>query len=637
MQIKYKSIKTKTSEWMPQEQIYFSQEDIQAIITEEDLKENMSCVHDVEFNSIEQTFNNVLIKCDKYQGEQIFLVNVTNIIPNREWYFCYVTNKQFDKMPYVNLSLTIDPVVSNYDLFYDNKFLGMVYKERANNYELDINIYHPNLCSGYDNKEIETTETDLVVNTKIDVFVDRITTIKNKSTTGGGALRKIELTNKGSFFMNGSNFLAYNSTVSNPEKLGSFVDNNYGTIDELLNDLAVSGTKYEDDTWYFPNSEAEITFIGNLAKYGKNGVLKEIDDIISDPDVNYWLSVPKIFDTDNNIISDFDFDLSKYFQINLKNHLDLHFNYYFSYGELVKIKLDVIKLSNNGFKLYGTRIISQDGAKFKFYFEKERINEFYSINLSVNNGLTSTAYNDYIRNLNIGYNSGIKGGQEQIPSFLENALIGGLGMTIDRSIGGFSGLVSGFGLMQLVKMPFEMWKQNKEEQYQKNMLKYTPQKPRNVLLNEALNSIVLSDITNLNVFWIKIENDGGTNLDGYGFKSKLKINRVSHNKFMIVKEKPIASEIEKITQDQNMYGNIINQTFIDEPNPLVWNDLTTDHLYFQGKILPNVNPIDSFQLDWLNETLAKGVYIMKGRNYNKFIDIDTSPVILEKETTWRKK
>lgn len=646
MQIKYKSIKTKTNEWQPQEQVYFSQEDIQTIITEEGLKDNMECTHNVDFDALQQTFNNVLIKCDKYQGEQIFLVNVPNIIPNREWYFCYVTNKQFDKMPYVNLSLTIDAVTSNYDLFYSGKFLGMVYKERANNYQLLVNKFHPDVCSGIPSVKNEIINTSIPLNKNIDIF----TTAKmyetqdkkvvaddgsmsydisyspsgniiGKVTDGGGTY------NKNVDFWH---FRTTNSLVSNIRKSAKF---RFTTIQELLRKHSTNGLSHVDDeTWHFPNNNSLGLFMAEVdAEEYVDGMMSDIRKITANVEMSSWLSVPKLFDiTSTSTISNFELNLNSYLkEIDTKNHLDLHYDYFLVFTNLIKMPIDLLQINSDN-KIYGTRIINPNGVIFYFYYNNDRIDYFYSLNFSISNGVLSQDYQNYIRDLDVAYNSGMKGYTGSLPDILSNILSGSLGMVLDKSTGGLGNIFSALGFMNVIKMPFDIWKQQKEEKYQGNLIKNKPKTQENTLLNDALNNIIFSNASEISYseFIQKFPNGQ------IGIKHAITgINQIEHNNydnFIIIKVKPIEEDIKKIKQDQSMYGNIINQTFLDEANPLEWNELTTDHLYFQGKILPNVNPIDSFQLDWLNETLAKGVYIMKrDSSGSKRIIVNKEKVILQ--------
>lgn len=619
MIIELKGIQNKENNWQPEENYYFSEEEVKEIIKEEKLNENMICMQNIGFNTDSQTFTNIVFDCDKYNNESIFLIKSKNVIKGKEYHFAYVTYKNWNTARKVVLELKIDILTSNYEWFKLNKFKGQVYTERTNNYQRSINNYHPDICSGIENHKVIYKDTNLVVNKKIDTFINsKLFNYTKEIWTKGAPLawNTIKMENKGTIFTTAENtnqFISYNSLA---HKLTKIHDTNLPPIiDDILSKY--SNSKWSDNQLNFDNTQKAIDFLNELqASYGlKNTMLNDVDKTIKDINVNKWLSLPRFFEiNDESIISNFEIDLSKYINIDLKNHMDLHNEYHFVCGKLFSIPIDLLRLNLDNKKIYGSRIINIDTVIYNFYYSPEKTENFYTINISLSNGQLNQEYEKYLNDLNISYNSGMKGISPMVGDIGQNAILAFLSKGLKIGGEGLSGMFSGLGFMNLLKIPFDLYKESKNTKYQQQAILNKPKEASNVLLIDALYKVLLNETFSANWTYYSIDN---TPWIGYMVTTKDKIKNPKIENYLIEIKSPIEDDIQKIETDQKLYGNIVNQTFESLDNPLVWNELTQDHLYWKGKILPDVNPLDTFQMDMLNEVLAKGVYINKKRIINK--------------------
>lgn len=623
MKIEIKPIKIKENEWLPHENNYFHQDLINEIIETEKLTENMNCIINVDFNSDNQTFTNVVFDCSKYNGEFIYLIKTKNIIKDRNYFFSYVTGKSWNTNQKIILSLTIDVITSNYDLFEKNKFKGQAYKERTNNEIREINNYHPDICSNISNLKRELIETNKNINTDIDIFVDQKTRTLNdrKMYTDDNEapfFLYFETTTYGTAFTNSTSgsFIAYNSTIPLTDKTIKNEDNNtINTITDLLKLYSQPNTKFSDKDWHFRNKQQRQLFIDAVSRYGHENT--QLNDITilgnDDQNINSWISVPKFFDNiDNNIISHIELELDDLPNYNLKNHTNLHNNYFLIIGKTFKIPLDLIKIKNK--KIYVSRIVSQQNILFKFYYEIDRIDSFYSVNMSTANGLNSDKWKEYQRDLDISYNSGQKGLLPNLQGTGSNLLYLLLGSLINSS-SGFKNIgksVSGILGTSVLSSGFSAISNLKQQKYNEQQILSKGNETKNILLYEALNDILFYD-TRIRPYGNIHIRDDVKEWNSYFLISNTEIDYQGSNTIKILVEKPLETEIDKINQDQEMQGNIVNQLFLKEDNILKFNEHTKTHLYFKGQILPDENPVDNFQLNVINDILDKGIFIYKKR------------------------
>lgn len=621
MQIYYKPIKLKKHEWLPQERIYNNKFWLLDIIKDEELDKDMICVQNVGFDSNTQTFTNVEITCTSYNDEFIYYVKADNVSKDQQYFWTYITSKQYDTRLKIQLELTIDVISSNFDNFDNEKFRGKFYIDRTTEKSLsginvwrEINNIHSDVCNNIDNPIQQIIRTDILVNNNIDVFVDnkleptarKVINVPTEEGKFQGGV--VDITEKGNVLLESADikkqkFLAYKSTVSLNEKFKDTYDINfYSTIQQLLIKYG-SEQKYEEQQWYFPTPEQGQAFFNEIfLSDDRNDLFKNTDNISNDQKVNFWLSVPKIFNVGNDVISDFQIE-TIFPDINIKvtQHEQLHYNYYLDFQNLLKIPLDLQKLFRHG--IYGTRIINNDGVIFKFYYNDDRINEFYNVNLSLTNGLLTDEYVEYQRNLNSAYNSGLKGPRVGLENFTNDLISNTFGFSLGKGFGLFS-LGS-----TLVQLPFNLYKEYKNDEYQKNLILTKPRDSKNILLLEALNEILYISSIWVNFGSIvQIVPTDNPRPSYVILNSTNTISRSNNLQLKLLIEKPSDDDIKKITDDQTQFGPIVNQLFLDIPNPLYINRVNEES-YFQGKIQPNFNPVNNFMLDLINTILAQGIRI----------------------------
>lgn len=621
MIINYKPISLKTNEWMPQEQVYFSQEEIQAIIEEEKLKENMKCIQGVGFDTTSQTLLNVVIDCKDYNGEFIYLIQSKDIVKGREWYFGYVSNKYWNTAKKVVLELTIDTITSNYDLFNDKKFKGQVYIERTNNYQRSINDTHSNTCGSIENKQQEVRFSDNKIDANIDIFTSVKTRTRNgikivfdKATNPPTGITA-DITTYGAIINGNSDgsFIAFQATMLAGEVIKK---QNLPTMTATEAFAKYSNSVYTDKEWHFDYVQDYVDFLDAL-NYGHDGT--QIDEAVAvsqaGDTLNSWMSVPRFFEGfGKTALSSIEYKIDMLEQIDLKNHTILHYNYSLLLGNSLKIPLDLLRLIDN--TIFITRIISENNVIFKFYYNKQDNDSFYEVTLPFSNGMNNNEYRDWQRSLQLQYQAGA---QNKAADFVMNAIFGLVGLGTAALTGGgslgFAALFGAMGGASLFRMPFDAYKEYQTNKYKALEITQKGNSASNILASEVIQDLVLQDasigsVANLNSF---VSNPLRRH-NSYLIIDKNGLNAKADLRYRLLIEKPIQDDIDKIDVDQELYGNIVNQTFISLDNPLIFNDLTSDHLYWQGKILPDVNPIDNFQLDILNETLAKGIYILKRKS-----------------------
>lgn len=636
MKIEIKPIRIKTNEWQPTNGIRFSQEKLADIINEENLKTDMDCVLNVKFDSLRQIFSNVQINCDEYKDEYIYLLKCNFAESVLDYFWVYVVNKQFNTAKKVILTLKIDGISSTIRLFNVGSFAGEVYIERTNNYQREINNIHSDACAGIENNQFEYKKLNTEVNRQIDIFIDQKTRTINRippavkgymivKGAGPGTQWGFDRTTYGTVFIDGldDSFLAYNSTISlngNPirnQELPTF------TIQKLLDIWASAGTKYNDDNWYFDSSANRATFVDRVGEYGKNNT--QLDDITrignDSENVNWWLSVPKFFTFDEKgVIAYFDYEIDKsIFDFSEKKHLDLHYNFFLVIGKTFKIPLDFIKLQQ---KIWITRIVSQQNVIFQFSYTSNRTENFYEVTMATANGINSDAWKEYQRNLDIAYNTGVKGDPFDIfKGIIGKAASIGLGTTIAANtfnkagenglnLPFFGGLATGIA-STIFGSAFSIYSNYKKEKYDAQMVLSKGNEAKNILLFEALNDIIFFQTEAASYGKIYVNRPEKTT-DAYFLLTKELITpNITNLNFMVLKEKPISVDIKKIELDQQQYGNVVSQTFLDVTNPLEFNDLSGDNLFWQGVIQPKINPVSIFLLSLINDELGAGTKILK--------------------------
>ena len=676
MILKIKPIKNKDNEWKPQTSVqqYFSQDLLKKIIENEKLTEDMICVQNVSFEAQTQTFSNVVIASEKYNGEFIYLIETENIVKDRKYFFAYITKKSWNTGLKIVFDLTIDPISSNIDLFNEGKFAGEVYIERTNNYQRCVNDTHSDVCVNIINQKEDYKLTETKMIDTIQYFVEKNLPTKIKKTITvdpafgdhpyfdkkkvidtlsfdpkGVLIRGIANDGQKIRLLGNKNF--QNVTEWAPKSTGEKLPL---SIVNILKDYA-QNEEFNSDFWHFKTKGDYQDFINALVRQypfkTENGVitcsplnkklLPKIDREILQKETTRWITIPVIFSgLGNDIIDTFVMDMRPILKDfdNIQNHALLHNKYFLSLNRIFKIPLNLIKLHNK-FNytrwIFGIREIIKEGVRFSFFYNAERTDLFYEITLSLQNALLDDTYAKFERDLLISRNAGMSGFGGEVSKFGENALaslmtagssflMGSLASGGNPIVGGITalGTFAGGMINSGLSVPFNTWKENKQIKYERMKIEANP----NVARVETSIDMLLKmfEYENFIFSWAYFSSQNySATVDecstdcnaGYVILNNKKITLPYNKKyFALIIETPLQCDIDKIITDQERYGNIVNEFKTDDKdyqNPLVLNSLVKDFLFWQGKINPKINPIDNFQLDFLNETLALGVKIIK--------------------------
>lgn len=655
MIIEIKAIKKKENEWKPQSSVqqYFSFNDLKSIINDEKLKENMTCIQNVNFDSQTQTFSNVVITCENYSGEFIYLIKSKNIIKNREYFFSYISQKSWNTASKIVLDLTIDPLSSNLDLFNDNKFMGEVYIERTNNFLRCVNDTHSDVCTGIVNQTANLNKIDFLhMSRELDIFVEKISPNVLEKKIYFPFLPphgSIKFNPKGTLISNSKDRLGLIGTKTF-QNIKTFLPNFDAlpakTVVSLLKKYAKDNVNFDDEYWVFANTDQVKDFLTEVINFypiykkntethlNLNKSLSVLDTQIFQDNTARWITIPKIFDyISSNFIADFQLDIKRGIKdYNLNNHLHLHYNYFLILNRIFKIPINIIK--NKGI-IYGIREITTEGVKFSFFNDVEKTDLFFEQIFSLQNALLSDDYAKFEKELLISQNAGMRGNQtsffgENIINQLLNVsstfLLGTLASGGNPALGLATALGTGAvgAIGSTINIPFNYWKENKQVKYERMKIQNSFKTPR---METSLDSLYkMFTQKNFVLTWAMITapyevevdlplQEGKTWTDkGYCIFYEDEIKLLNHDgNWSLLIEQPLPCDIDKISLDQAQYGNIVNEFKIndaDYQNPLVFNEHTSNFLFWQGKINPKVNPIDNFQLDFLNEVLARGVKII---------------------------
>jgi len=565
--------------------------------------------------------NETLYQYTEKNPEVNFTVNIYTIIPGyidqfiyfvqvgEKKYWTYVVNKNFDLGQNVILTLQIDVVTSNLNRFNSRKFEGEVYVERTNNIEKKFNTFHSDICAGITNQKFNNLKTNKQIDRTIDNYIQsqgpRNT---HRWINGGRDLRKsTTVTEYGTAYLdNNQNFIAHSTWQFLSNKKIRNIPILPLDIQTMLT-LAGSKNSYYDPEWNFSTFTAAENFIRNVTTYGINETqINDILDVASSSEVINWISIPRFFTFEqptNSFTNYGKLTIDELPNIDLKDHLLLHRRYYLVIGKIFRIPIDLLKIENK--TIYINRVLGTNSVKFIFYYEIECLNEFYNVDIAIGNGLYNDNWTKFQRDLDLQYNNGLKGFN---PLDLVQAILGtGVGTLFT---GGFGALISAFGAQNLINIPFKLFREKKQEHYQNQRILDQPMQSRNTLLSEVLNQITFGLYKQVEFGKIEVKNVSGQNDISYFVKNNINVQSNNSLSIYLIEERPIFFEEEIIKYDQQNYGNIINNTQnID--NPLKFNDLTPEFLYWQGKINPTHNPIDNFELDLLNQKLAMGVKIWK--------------------------
>jgi len=321
----------------------------------------------------------------------------------------------------------------------------------------------------------------------------------------------------------------------------------------------------------------------------------------------------------NSLINTFKISLPE-LQYNLKDHLFMHYDYNILIGKLFNISLDLAKIrSNENPVLYGTRYINNDNIKYSFYYDELNTDLISELTISPENGLAYDEYNNYLREKSISYESQIKTNLNASigQSFLNLGLggvggffLGGAGKAIGNILtGGLSGLIG-----SLANLGFNEYKRQKEQYYKELELQNKPIDYQNIPLYDAVHRIIFNTSNLGRIYMINEASTvdyGNISVPAYlmGNNNKIQVQD-EYNYIQLQIIKPLQDDIDIIVNDQAQFGNVVNQYFINKDNVLEFPS-NKDHLYFQGNILPNQNPVDSFTLTDITSILKEGIKIFK--------------------------
>lgn len=627
MNIYLKPIKNKVNEWQPQLRHYFHAVVVAEIIKKEDLLENGYCITNVAFNSDTQTFTNVELECKDYHDEFIYLVK-SDEFRDYEYVWAYVTKKTYNTKQRVVLDLTVDPLTTNYHIFGDNQFQGLAYTERATNIVREVNNIHPDSCSGLENKVYQEIETDLPINKNVDMFISTESNVISKDFKisygiGPPFAPPTRVENLGTIYSYNNTpthqrLISYTSIFNNFKDVMSLEGDNY--TETMFDIFKKYDLNFDSNTWRMKWDDY-LLFIAELQKnYVEMPMFANLHKIISDKDINKWLTIPRFFKgLTDTVIADFEFSVDFLIPyLDLTNHVNLHNQYFIIVGKTFQFEVDLLQIVDKQQpKIYGTRIVNMDNTKFLFYYAPERQTSFYDLTLDINNAVLSKEYLDKVDALNNSYNSGMKGALlDTLFPFLSLSITSLFGLSFGKRWAAFNLITGGTNL------GFSLFKNALSGKYNDQTKQELTKQTDNVLLYEALNSIMLDKTNELQFGKLSINPDGPDNLKTiqYFLRRGTVLNSDVNFEYVELQIKKLLPDDEKtVYADQKEYGNIVN--LLDTYDNILDYDFDNDiHMYYQGAIQPTINPVSSFMLQVLNNTLQQGVKIFSTQDIEMYIE-----------------
>lgn len=618
--VKYRQLNDKKL-FQPQTNIYWNEQRLEKYIIDNDLKnENkMKTIEARRYSDDEQTVDIHFSSSNDNFG-QIFYIKL-----NGRFYWAYQISKEW-VAGVARVRLQLELISSLVNLINKGYLGGVWYLERGHLITREFNTIHSDNCSNIANNVINY-EKMVKISSKVyyfwysNEFLTRKIKIANKSTAFGTFAI---LTDIGNILTQDNTFLNFQplkikndifsiDTGGLPEKdTIEFLNN------RMTTDFDGKKSNFNDDIWWFENDNYESIISENAGNniltnfpntYWQNN--KEIFKKINDPNTQKWFLIPNILDFSDDIISSTTFDIKRWYPNILENnHYSLkHKKYTLFLTQSISVEIEPIRLIASKGILKIERIINYDNILFNFYYNNE-IELFSSIRVDTSQGLTTTAWAEYIKNKSISYESGYKSEQNQRLAQIFSQIPLQLLISKTFAIGSL--------VTSLVSFGFSTYSSYMQRYYNEQELLSQPVNIKNISNFELIAKLISDDYSIYKIWKLekcKSQNDscdGGGYLYNFIFK-QINNKKIDDNlKYILLKiEEPILQDKKNIILDQKLYGNVINLiTEIDNPLKIINDDFN----YIKGTFnFSNTGGYKEFsysELQYLRDKFLQGICVL---------------------------